>query len=396
MIDLTDIPERLSSPVQMTAPNQTVPIYTGMFSLIADRIELMVEGSILFAWLPKPKIQFSGGVKSGPPMQQWYNVINFDLQINGVSFGKAGITSREIITVEVKGTCLSGVLGNRDVTANKIRFAIPNVMDFVGFSIRDVTTNKIENARLNFPDDTFEVTIDKVRGNKQYRELLVDQGGYMLLYAGEINKKDGSDISWEEWQAFILRFSFFLYFLNGLRTSPLFASAANDEAVIWQDYTPYQTDRYKWVVSWADIILGNTFQNAWNSWNRLWKDENDKGFLQTAVHWYVEANTQNYVECAIVLAQNALELIYNWLIVETRGLITAQAARNMPAADKIRQLLGELTVAPTIPASFHQLAAMEGATDGPAAFVLIRNALVHGNESKRQRLATISIEAQYE
>ena len=43
------------------------------------------------------------------------------------------------------------------------------------------------------------------------------------------------------------------------------------------------------------------------------KDTEDKNFLTSAIHWYVEANgNRGFSEGSIIMAQTALELLYNY------------------------------------------------------------------------------------
>ena len=50
----------------------------------------------------------------------------------------------------------------------------------------------------------------------------------------------------------------------------------------------------------------------WYNFTNLWKNENDKDFLEFIVHWYLEANGNSAkIEGSIIIAQVALELIYS-------------------------------------------------------------------------------------
>ncbi len=135
---------------------------------------------------------------------------------------------------------------------------------------------------------------------------------------------------------------------------------------------------------------------------KIWKQSpDDKNFLITSIHWYVEANSNaGFSEGSIILAQTALELIYNWWIVENKKIILGKDSENISASNKIRILLSQLNLSNTIPTAFTALRDLQKADnnliDSPEAIVYIRNAIVHSQEKKRNKLSTIPTDAIYE
>jgi hypothetical protein len=171
----------------------------------------------------------------------------------------------------------------------------------------------------------------------------------------------------------------------------------HENEVIWTDYSDYFVDQYKPVPSWPQSHSINGLDELWKKFATLWKDEDDKDFLVTAIHWYVEANSHSgFSEGSIIITQTGLELIYNWLIIEKHKLLSGKDAENIAASNKIRLLLSHLKVKFDIPDSFTQLKAIPDTIDAPDTFVQIRNAIVHSQEEKRKKLRDMHYMAKYD
>ncbi|MCW3116960.1 MAG: hypothetical protein JWM28_1042 [Chitinophagaceae bacterium] len=124
-------------------------------------------------------------------------------------------------------------------------------------------------------------------------------------------------------------------------------------------------------------------------------NESDASCLDYLIHWYTEANKNaGYAEGAIILIQNALELLYNWQVVEKTRMIIDGDADNLSASNKIRLLLSTVLFSDQIPKNLESLTAYVKKytlKDGPAVFTDLRNALVHSQESKRKRLSSADV-----
>jgi hypothetical protein len=270
--------------------------------------------------------------------------------------------------------------------------------EYFGDAVKYNTSTGIQlkKGRLTLDDSPYKIILDQLPNYKVRQEKLSNSGGYLTLYAGKITKIGGV-IGLTEIQKWHDRFHHFLYFLNGRRTAPMFYTGLHDGTNIWTDYSGYTVDMYKYVPSWSDIFTINDLPQLWKSYNLLWKDDTNRDFLITAIHWYVEANSNaGMVEGSIILIQTALELIYNWLIIENQRLIIGKDADSISAANKIRLLIFQLGINSSIPPAFADLAQIADEKDGPEAFVEIRNALVHGQETKRAKLMKISLMAKYQ
>jgi hypothetical protein len=171
--------------------------------------------------------------------------------------------------------------------------------------------------------------------------------------------------------------------------------------VLWCDYSDYLVDPYKDVPSWHQSHFVHGINELWQKFSSLWKEEEDKNFLTSVVHWYVEINSNSgYLEGSIIMAQTALELLYNWWIIEQKKFIIGKDSENISASNKIRLLLSQLNITHSAPDAFKKLEQFivesKDIVDAPDAVVQIRNAIVHSQEEKRKKLSTIHSKVRYE
>ena len=87
------------------------------------------------------------------------------------------------------------------------------------------------------------------------------------------------------------------------------------------------------------------------------------------------------------MAQTALELIYNWWIIEKKGLISGKDSESLSASNKLRLVLSQLNVSYSIPQGLSRLEKYandnQDIIDGPEVIVQIRNAIVSNLLGKR-------------
>jgi hypothetical protein len=400
-------PSIINSPYEMELSNLPIDIYDGEYNLIKEEKTVKINGRIFFDWFPHQNVKFEGIIDEceDNPVIRLDISEGFDLLLKGFTFGKALLTNSSFgAKSEVSGIIQGqAVLGDKTITVSKINFTIPNLTDLTGNPVKVINEKggvQLCRSRIVFENDEFLITIDKSSKYKTLNDELTKKGGYIVLYVGEITKKNGS-IQHDQLQELIHSFSVFLSFLNGRRCAPLFLQGIHDNEVIWTDFTAYDTDQFKSVISWCPKFSVDGMNELWQQYSILWKNQNDKNFLDFAIHWYVEANgNSGYLEGSIIMAQVALELIYNWLIIEKKRLLIGKDGENISAANKIRLLLGQINLKTDIPNAFNSLKSFVNdnneLVDGVDAFTQIRNALIHSQEEKRKKLTNINSKIKYE
>lgn len=404
-----ELPEINNISVDMPHANIPIKIYEGEFVLKNEVNEIKIEGNITFDWFPKSGAHFYGKpfLDTIELLKITFGLNSFRIIVHGLEFGLGFITNTNFGDIDngafIKGTLSQqAVWGDRSIPVNKILFSIPNLREFHGLPVKSTTEkpSQIRMSRLRLEDDTYIITIDKCYDYAQRKKMLEEKGGYIVFYAGELTCKKGS-LTHSDITEIFHCLNTFLSFLNGRRTSALFLKGIYDEQVIWCDYTSYYVDPYKAVESWTTNLLFVGINELWNKFQSIWKDPDDKNFLTSAIHWYVEANGHaGFSEGSIILAQTALELIYNWWIIERKGMLVGKDAENISASNKIRLLLSQLKMDHKIPINFKDLQDFLDSTnniaDAPEAIVYIRNAIVHSQEEKRKKLSQIHYKAKYE
>ncbi|TAE40006.1 MAG: hypothetical protein EAZ70_05130 [Runella slithyformis] len=408
-----DIPDAAFDSIKMAEANSVLVIYEGEYFLKNETKEISLNGKITYEWLANSGVYFYGNLVTDFDSGELCSAINdnstYFVLVNGLEFGQGSITKLESSNStqnKIKGAISQcAILGNKNVSVEKIKFSIPNLRDFYGLPVKRVTETKtnirLSRDRLVFEDETYKIFIEKCSDFKKRKENLEEKGGYVILYNGELTAKKGI-LNHADTRDVFHCFSTFLTFLNGRRTSAFFIQGISGEEVIWTDYTNYFVDTFKVVHTWPQTNSTTNLEEIWRNFRAVWgKNPENKLFFKSLIHWYVEANSQaGFLEGAIILAQTALELAYNWWIVEDKKMILGKDSANISASNKIRLLISQLSISSSIPAEFTELEKFRRATDNvddsPDSIVSIRNAIVHSQEAKRAKLSAIHHKAKYE
>lgn len=401
-----DTPEAISDSVIVSEANSEIIIFVGKFLLKFNDKEIFFDGTIKYEWFANSGVHFYGSAEI--EFENLNNISDFNDEysviIDNLEFGKGFITKTRFgnsLKPTIKGTISQyAILGDKTIPVNKIKFTIPNLREFHGYAIKRMSKHSISMDRLVFEDETYKFIIDKCSDFKDRKENLESKGGYDILYNGELSIKKGH-LTITDTRDLFHCLSNFLTFLNGRRTSALFIQGIFEEDIIWTDYTDYFVDIYKTVISWPPKHSIADLNDIWKRFRVLWNNPDDKGFLTSLIHWYVEANSHvGFSEGSIIMAQTALELLYNWWIVEQKKMILGKDSENISASNKIRLLISQLNIPSNIPLSFSELQNFKDTTenvfDAPDAIVYIRNSIVHSQAEKRKKLSSIDYLAKYQ
>lgn len=393
---LNELPEAIRSLYATNEPNKNIILYKGDYLIRVNQNEIVITGMIYYSWFPKLGVKFDGIIKQG---KSDINVFQPDplleLFINNKHLGFGYILQKS-------GANLSGELnrdvfsGDKSILVSEIHFELLNVRDFNGDSVKRGT--KMYNGRLTFTTGRYNITIDKNSEFEHVNETLKATGGYAILYSGELTSSKNS-ISFSKAEQLLDYFSWFISFLNGKRSWATLREGLYEEKQKWIDYTAYTTDQYRYVKSWAPAFDISDIIQLWDPFYTLMLNEDKRDCITTVIHWYIEANKYSgAVEGSIVLIQNSLELLFNWLIVENLHIIQGSDAINLDASNKIRLLLSLIKIGNPVPNTLTELLqySKKNNFDGPEAFTQIRNSIVHSNADKRNKLRNIKIETRQE
>lgn len=340
---LKRLPEILPCTVEMANANSIIPIFDGDYLIKNDSHEISLTGSIFFKWFPVMGAHFWG--KTDLLFEEIISIeklTSCEIIVQGSSLGYIFITNTDSKykgqknETIIQGTLLPPTIkGDKTIPVEKIIFSVPNLREFLGDSVKKSSKEQIKpfKNRILLETDKYQITLDKCHDFKERSESLTKNGGYNILYGGEIISKKGS-ITHDNSKDIILCLNTFLTFLNGRQTSALFIQGIFANELIWQDYTCYNVDIYKSVNSWPQNFSFTDFNGIWNNFISLWQDPDDKAFLKSLVHWYTESNSlTGSIEGSIIMSQTALELIYNWWIVENKKIIVGKDSENICASN---------------------------------------------------------------
>jgi hypothetical protein len=389
-----DLPRIVISSILMKEPNESIPIYSGIFELSISGKSLTISGSLNLEWFPTKRVRFEGKIiECTIELDELLKLdLTYDIIIDGLKVGTSRFSE---ITLGDESECKGElnhnvIIGDRSVAVSKIQFAVPNLRDFFGHPVA-LNTNSMGMNRLTLDTNEYSIIIDKLSNFPELHKKIKSHGGYIFLYSGEITKKNGP-IYHDEFKQLAYCLSSFLSFLNGFQCSVYVAQGIYENEAIWTDYSPNTVGLYKTTFSWPCKLSIDGLNEAWQEFYKLWKEPDEEGFINSAVHWYLEANSNSIIENGIILTQIGLELVYNWLIVENKKILIGQDAESISGANKIRLLLSQIGLTNEIPDLLKDLKLhidQNNLPDGVEAFVQIRNALVHSREEKRRKIDQI-------
>lgn len=384
---LDELPTILS-PSFIAGINEPITIFMGIFEFVAGQISIKIDGEIYFSWKPESGIKFRG-IADRRILYESIDKINIPgLEIN---HGYAFFT-------EMNGDKVSGTINSpfliihNQADTDRIHFELPNFRDFLGTPVHE--NGWMRANRLTFENKDWLVTLDKLSSYGDVNQDLKQTGGYALLFTGELRHKNGK-LGVEAMQKMIQPLGLFFSFLNGRRTYPCLIQGWNGLTASWTDFSANHVDRYKFVDSWLPQAGHDGMNAMWEAFVDLMKDAGNHECVDYLLHWYVEANNNSgFCEGAIVLLQNAFELLFNWQMIEQRKLYTAAQGKSTNAAEKIRILLRDANIPLDFPDKYKQIENQLRSEeikfrDFPELFTFIRNSITHANHSKRIKFAKV-------
>lgn len=405
-----EIPYIIEPSINMESPNTPFLIFKGSYTLQVDSKSFLVEGEITFNWVTDMSVKFSGIIILNGYNEDSLISKVLKIYIENEYFGDGFITNISTKTanspsksIYICGTMTKdAIIGQKSLNIDKVRFSIPNLREIYGKPVK-TNSKEITSNRLTLNYNNTPIFIDKCSNYTKKKELLSEYGGYIILYGGELVCTNGT-ISIKEVNDIFCCLDTFLTFINGQKTATQFLQGMLQETTIWNDYTPKQNNPYQsGISSWIPQALFANIEPIWCNYRNLWEQPDDtKNVLKMAIHWYSEANcNKGGLEGSIILAQTALELLYNWRILEKLQCPNDRKSQEKISADsKIKELVKLLKLTNEIPSTLHNLHSYANSNlnqnDGPKTITEIRNTIVHSNQKKRNKLYSLSTLVKYE
>lgn len=366
----------------MNNPNEDIIIYDGKMSLVVNEgNEIIVNGLLIFRWFTTPRIHFiipSPNITledfnhfkpiytikvDNNPFSLRAMFIAFSMDERGYIRDFSGIIADE-----------NNVLGDKNVSVDKVIFSLINF-------------NSVAFEELELSNNHYSITLTKKGEAIKYKKMLESNGGYCALHHGEITKLKNRAIHNSDISDIAKCLNAFLSFIEGRKVACFFHKGIHDNNTVWKDCTLYEIEPFADKMSWsygcsADELHLSTL---WEKFTPLWSS--NKEFIETLIKWYTLANISKDVDNSIIIAQTALELIFNWWIVGERRMIKDA---DINASNKIRLIISQLGIRNDIPISFEELKKIANNSDAPDVIVQIRNTIVHSNDKSKLKSTSIS------
>lgn len=387
----SDLPLELAAVYETSAVNKSVELYLGESALHQDGRSWRGQGSLSFNWLPRPHLELCltpASAGSRPKLEA------AEAELVGLSVRTEGHVTGTPMWLsgngkEVVKARIFAVISGSQGPYRRIRFHLPNFRAFIGRPTR-TEAGAARAARLAMESDEWTITLDSIDLKGIADELPVGMG-YAITHVGALERKDGSLFSLQDTPEIIECLRYFLSFSQASWVTPVLLCGEDDGGrIIGHNWTAGPIDGFKNVQCWlpTNEPVGPQVEEAFKGFAAAWKIDDKREALRSATEWYLEAATGGAAR-SLILAQAALELLSWTHSVQLDSILSADGWSKLPAADKIRVLLGTRSIPLPLPDGFDQLKAYANEfniMDGPGAFVDMRNILVHADPKRRQRI----------
>lgn len=396
-----NVPEAIDPVYAMQSLNQPIPLYSGNAIFRTNGKDHPCRAEVTFNWVPGPSVDVEvfGASYVKELTSSFFKMdlpdgdtsLELSERWQGIELGVLIIRPRAI---DVDGKwSFTGTINNWpdsafEKPAKAAIFHVANLGEYHGKPIQQNGSSWIGRGELNA--GPWQITLDSLCSD-DITKLLSNSGAYRITHVGKVTRSDGKAFAATDVNTLSLSLSSLLSFCNGRRCGPLLWIGYDDspESPIWMDWRPTRTRPFQNVQSWWNewigvqpfILLGRVY--------RMFDDECWKETLRTCIYWYVEANRPGGpTEAAIVLSQLAFEGIADTLLVEDRGLISADGLKKLEAHDKLRIVLRTCGIPVDIPCRLDELKAVAKAEnwDGADAIAFVRNCLVHPTKKNRDQM----------
>jgi hypothetical protein len=371
--------------------NEPITIYEGDFSLSDDEDVLFVNGIVKLDFMPKPNIVFSGIIiteeeKSFRLHNQLFEKKNIEIQISGMMESPVMITHHSIGNdrEQIAGIVTNSYLETEAQFISKMTFCTVNFLDFLGRGVKHA--NLEYRGRTKFSFEEWEITIDKRYDySKKYKDVfgqLKSSGGYSITHIGSIQRTDQKTFLPGDVEYILKSVQWLLSFAAGRFVGICVLEGFYEDYRIWKKYQSPSFSNWNKPITWFPkqdseslevlfpLVLKKQEDPLWNKvlWEVLW--------------WYIDSQSETFIEKRVVSAQVALEtLAWVYLIEDGNSNISRTKYGKASAAKNLEALLKGLSIDSVIPDRLMDF--REDYDDGPHLFTTIRNEIVHPSRKSK-------------
>ncbi len=403
-----DIPEMLHPDFTMNKPNDDIVIHDGIFYLKTSHEEIEVTGSVKFTWLPKPRLRITAFIKRTPHVlirPHDTSALIGNHRLGTITIQETNYTGDEII---IYGYIYDGVVTENAYDVDVIKFNITNLCSLPGDEVKTTIDGEeviLPNYRTTLINERFTLILEKELNFHDKEKALKKQGGYLILYNCELRytKKVKHEVVTRD----LYCLHHFINLINGTACGLVLRHGYSSEIINWKDYKGYAGYEYNFDPGAFPLYKSYPINALWEQYYRRWHSKEERPFLESLSDWHTEVHSltgSGHFETQIIIIQAALELVFNWLVIEQLRMLEDDERTKLTAANKIRILIHLCNVKREVPANYpnfkkfcEQIKSKDTKeADAPEGFVAIRNALVHSQKNKLATVSTLSMQTKLE
>ena len=306
---MKDVPERIRPYKSVTDVNQPIHVASGSFRL-AGATDGALSGELVFRWLPSSALEFEGSYACPDPdiaATEWFLESEGELPFRVPVFLTHVTPSTHASTV--RGIVRQGFsVGHGPF--DTLRFCLVNFPEYIGMPVRYEADGCGGFAgRLHLRADVGECRVDEIPETATLVKRAKRGAGFAISHVGQWIPASGQ-VTPLQAEALIRMLHVWFGLLRGAWAGPLFPEGSSGDTVVWRQFAAWRIGERPAAPTWFPQRTRLDLSPAFRGFVRLWNDPTWQDALNSAISWFVEANSPGVVsETRIVLAQVALELL---------------------------------------------------------------------------------------
>ncbi|HXH81375.1 MAG TPA: hypothetical protein VNN07_00435 [Candidatus Tectomicrobia bacterium] len=277
-------------------------------------------------------------------------------------------------------------------TFDSLRFSLVNFPDYMGAPVScEPESRGGFTGRLDFSAGLGECRLDEIPEAAPLVKKAKRDAGFAISHVGHWIPASGT-MTAQQAETIVRMLHLWFGFLRGAWAGPVFPQGLTGSTAVWRQFAAWRIGESPATATWFPRRTPLDLSSAFRGFSHRWNDPAWQDALNSAVSWFVEANSPGAVpETRIVLAQIALELLAWVHVVETRSLHSRTDFTRLSAAGRIRILLQQLGIPSSVPDHLTEIPTFDDrdAFDGPGVITAVRNAPVHATDQKRKLIAKL-------
>ncbi|MEM8677339.1 MAG: hypothetical protein AAGF83_26295 [Cyanobacteria bacterium P01_G01_bin.67] len=368
--------------IKIGEPGQSITLYEGQLEiLLGEKSDSIHNGEIIFVFLPKPRLEFHLTDSDSLVIKLLFDRINdFKIKFPNHNF-------LVDVTAISKSTQNSKVIA---VQLQKIKREISNAI----YKLKAYIPNFLEIlSPINLNTDAYQISIRLISNSTEIYKYLRYSNNYAITHICDVKRHNNDSFNVEEANYLIKCIYYFLSFVRGLWIAPILIYGFDmNNDLVWESLEN-NVDNWQFTTSWLPQIESTNIESAFSGFWNKWHDDRWKEVIELSIYWYVAVSKQSGgQEGSIILAQAALEMLANVVLVEDRKIVSIDGFGKLTAKDQISLLLNQCSIPLEVPSTLNRLnkyAKENNWSNGSQAITELRNKLIHPQLKNRKKFLNL-------